>query len=71
MLQRLCGLLNNNIEGSMFFGLSIDSIIEGVRLRREDKDVFRNGSDLPRIQLYRFIVVIKRSMTKGRTLSVC
>ncbi|XP_023717493.1 uncharacterized protein LOC111869878 isoform X2 [Cryptotermes secundus] len=45
LAQRLCGLLNNNIEGSMFFGLSIDSIIEGVRLQRKDKDVFRNGID--------------------------
>jgi hypothetical protein len=70
VLQRLCGLLNNNVEGSMFFGLSTDSIIEGVRLRREDKDVFRNGSDVPRIQLYRVIVVIERSMTKERTLSL-
>jgi hypothetical protein len=51
MLQKLCGLLNNNIEGSMFFGLSIHSIIEGVRLWRMDKDAFRNGSDLPRTQL--------------------
>jgi hypothetical protein len=54
VLQRLCGLLNNNVEGSMFFGLSIDSVIEGVRLQREDKDVLRNGNHVPRIQLYRF-----------------
>jgi hypothetical protein len=71
MLQILCGLLNNNVEGSIFFGLSIDSVIEGVRLQREDKDVFRNGSDVSRIKLYIFIVVIKRSITKGRTLSLC
>jgi hypothetical protein len=29
----------------MFFGLSADSTIEGVRLERKDKDVFRNGND--------------------------
>lgn len=30
----------------MFFGLSADSMIEGVRLGRKDKDVFRNGNDV-------------------------
>jgi hypothetical protein len=44
MFQKLCGLLNNNEDGSMFFGLSADSIIEGLKLGREDKDVFRNGN---------------------------
>jgi hypothetical protein len=44
MFQKLCGLLNNNEDGSMFFGLSADSIIEGLKLEREDKDVFRNGN---------------------------
>jgi hypothetical protein len=53
--------LNNNIEGSMFFGLRIDSTIEDMRLRHEDKDVSRNGSDVPTIQLYGFIVVIKKA----------
>lgn len=46
MLQKLCGLLNNNVEGSMFFGLSADSIIVGLKLGREDKDNFRNGNDI-------------------------
>jgi len=46
VLQKLCGLLNNNVEGTMFFGLSPDSMIEGVRLERKDKDVFRNGNDV-------------------------
>jgi len=46
VLQKLCGLLNNNVEGSMFFGLSADSMIEGVRLGRKDKNVFRNGNDV-------------------------
>jgi hypothetical protein len=39
----LCGLLNNNIEGSMYFGLTQDSIIEGIWIGRDDKDTFRNG----------------------------
>jgi hypothetical protein len=47
----MCGLLNNNVDSSMFFGLSADSIIEGLRLRREDKDVFRNGNDGVRIKM--------------------
>jgi hypothetical protein len=71
VLQRLCGLLNNNVEGSMFFGLSIDSIIEGVRLQREDKDVFRNGSDVPRIQLHRFYCGYQKKHDKERILSLC
>jgi len=46
VLQKLCGLLNNNVEGTLFLGLSADSVIEGVRLERKDKDVFRNGNDV-------------------------
>jgi hypothetical protein len=71
VLQRLCALLNNNVEGSMFFGLSRDSIIEGVRLQRQDKDVFRNGSDVPRIQLHISYCGNLRSMMKEGTLSLC
>jgi hypothetical protein len=54
MLQKLCGLLNNNMEGSMFFGLSADSVIEGVRLGRKERDVFRNGNDSITITFYSF-----------------
>jgi hypothetical protein len=54
VLQKLCGLLNNNVEGSIFFGLSADCIIEGLKLGREDKDVFRNGNNGVRITMLQF-----------------
>ncbi|XP_049814809.1 uncharacterized protein LOC126262308 [Schistocerca nitens] len=45
LAEVLCGLLNNNAESTMYFGLSKQSIVTGIVLHREDKDVFRNGID--------------------------
>ena len=71
LAQKLCGFLNNNIEGTMFFGLSADSI-EGVRLGRLDKDVFRNGIDriirrclIPEVQAKSYNVVFTPVLRQG------
>ncbi|XP_067002199.2 uncharacterized protein [Anabrus simplex] len=72
LAQVLCGLLNNNVESYMYFGISQDSVVEGMLLTRDNKDVFRNGVDrtmskslLPEVQLSAYDIIFTPVIRPG------